>query len=497
MNKIILVTSISPKEIENQQMALNSWINAGFDIISCNIKEEIESVKKFFPKVHFEEMKRDGRSIMGKPCPFIYDMFQVAQKHAEDICGIINSDIHLRKFTPQMYSYICKYAQSRVLFIRRNDVDTLEDINDFRFRMFFAGVDAFFFNKKNIDILEDDGLLIGQAMWDYWLPIMFYEKGIQINEIINPILFHIKHTLRWSDDITNDISWKICKKHFPQIERENAVYFLKDRFFHIISSLDMQICISSDSLKSKSVLIICKPEIEERINKQLCFQTHENVKLASSVKPNEEYDYYIKLPYTVSLCYSFIDNILWIMENYAIPAMKMMVYVRGNKTKDLHIDNCCNRALDRLNCDLQAITVKKKEYNTEEPKSPQICSTYCGSVLVEEDEQKIWKRDGFSGKTVVYPAGYMARLWVRRYRNIDTNLHLIGFADSSESMQNKIVEGLKVYGTDIVMQQQKYDKIVIVSNLHMEEIYDILRKNVPEEKLVVWNEFGLRNLIEG
>lgn len=497
MNKIILVTSISPKGIENQQMALNSWISAGFDIISCNVREEIESVKEFFPKVQFEEMKRDGSLIMGKPCPFIYDMLQTVQKYAEDVCGIINSDIHLQKFTPNMYFYIWEKAQNRVLFIRRNDVDTLNDIKDFHFRMFFAGIDAFFFHKKNIDLLEDDGLLIGQAMWDYWLPIMFHEKGILINEIINPIIFHIKHTLRWSDDITNDISWKICEKHFPKINRENAVYFLKDRFFHIISKLDMQVCISSDYLLSKRVLVICKPEKEEIVKEQLSFQTHKNFKVVSSVDTSEEYDYCIELHYPVSLCYSFIAITLWIMDRFSLQHMKILTYVRGNNTKDLHIDNCCNKALDRLNHELQPIAVTRKKQIIGTNNNSKICSTYCSSVLIEEDKQKIWKKDGFSGRTIVFPAGYMARLWVRKYRNIDSNLHIIGFADSSADMKNKIVEGLNVYGIDVVRQQEKYDKILITSNLHMEEIYDLLRKDVSAEKLIIWNEFSLSNLIEG
>lgn len=78
MKQIVLVTSIAPKDIENQKSALNSWIEAGFRIVSCNIRDEIEVIEKEFPQIEFVEMKRDGRGIIGKPCPYIYDMLQVA-----------------------------------------------------------------------------------------------------------------------------------------------------------------------------------------------------------------------------------------------------------------------------------------------------------------------------------------------------------------------------------------------------------------------------------
>ena len=495
MKNIVLVTSIAPKDMDNQKRALDTWINAGFRIISCNVKEELELVQKNFPQVEFVEMERHGGEVIGKPCPYIYDMLLTARENADEICGIVNSDIYLYKFDANMYTYIYKQAKEHILFMRRNDVDSLDDVDNLEYDMFFGGIDVFIFNKNAVDIIEDDGLLLGQAMWDYWLPIMFAHHGMQVREFTNPVIFHIKHAVRWSDDVTADISWKICTKHFPKIEKENAVFFLKDNFFSLISKVDIGICSVSDKTAEKTVLLVCGAKEKEELEKKVVFQTHRYITVSDSVEGAAGYDYVILMPYIPVLCSCFIDTLLWVMENYDVPAISIMTYVRGNRTNALHIDNCCSMALKRLNRELKTITVWKSSSFFDGAAAVKLCTTYVCSICIQENEEIIWERDGFGGRTLVYPAGYMARLWVRRYKEIDRRMQIVGFADSSASMQNTLAEGLPVYAPDIILQQDQYDKIVIVSNLYQEEIYNMLRKKVKEEKLVVWNEFSLKNVI--
>lgn len=495
MKQIVLVTSIAPKDIENQKSALNSWIEAGFRIVSCNIRDEIEVIEKEFPQIEFVEMKRDGRGIIGKPCPYIYDMLQVAEEKAEDICGIVNSDIHLCKFNEKMYTYIREQAAKYILFMRRNEVNSLKDINSFQCDMFFGGIDVFIFHKEAVKVIDDDGLLLGQAMWDYWLPLMFERNNMKMREFMNPIVFHVKHAVRWKDDITTDISWKICRKYFPEVKKENAVFVLKDKFFLLISSEDMGICWVSDKTAKKKVAISCKAEIKPKIVEAVALQTHKHIVVADSKEDIVDYDYIFSLPYVPILCHVFVDTILWIMENYNFRIMNVLTYIRGNRTNALHIGNCCNIAIKRFNRELETIKVLQKRYDFKKNDQVTLCTTYVCSVQIEENEKTIWKRDGFCGKILIYPAGYMARVWARRYKDISDQMQIVGFVDGSTSVQNTLIEGLPVYSPDKILEQKEYDRIVIVSNIYQEEIYDMLREKVPENKLIIWNEFNLKNMI--
>lgn len=491
-NRIKMVTSIAPKNIENQKQALQSWMENGFDIISCNVRDEIEQIESEFPQVEFVEVKRDGRALMGKPCPYIYDMLQVLKEKADDICGIVNSDIHLCNFSQAIYDSIWEETHQEIHFIRRNDIERLEDVKEMDYDMFFGGIDVFFFKKRDIECIEDDGLLMGQAMWDYWLPIMFCENGKVIKEILNPIIFHVKHALGWNDDITAELSWKICRKHFCMIAKEDSVIYLKEKFFRIISKPDLGKCFVSEDISKKKVLILCKPEFIKKYKKDIIFQTHKNIELVKEIEVDKEYDYAVNLPHDITLSHSFVDTIIWVMETFRKSMMHVMPYAMGNQSATLGIGNCCNIALKRLKNELDDICVWKRDARTEEKVS--LCSTCICSIGMEEDERIIWEREGFCGKVLIYPAGDMARTWVRRYRAIATKVEIVGFVDGMEKKKNTFVDGIPVFSPEIVLQQDRYDRIVIISNIYQEEIYEMLKQKVPEEKLIIWNEYSRKNI---
>ena len=151
--KIVLVTSISPRNIENQQAAITTWIESGFRVVSCNVREELADIERYFPDVEFQEMARGAEKVTGKPCPYIYDMLQVLKEKAGAVCGIINSDIFLKKFSKDLYDYVERLAESGLVFARRQEVEKKEDIDKMKSAMFFGGVDTFFFPKKVIDFI--------------------------------------------------------------------------------------------------------------------------------------------------------------------------------------------------------------------------------------------------------------------------------------------------------------------------------------------------------
>lgn len=486
-----MVTSISPKNLDNQREAIDTWVRAGFEIISCNIKLEIEQIKDKFQNIKFVEVTRDGSEVMGKPCPYIYDMLQILKQNADEICGIVNSDIYLHKFDNEAFECIQKQARDKLLFMRRNDINTLQDINNLNCELFFGGIDVFIFSKRYIDIIEDDGLLIGQAMWDYWFPIIFSMHNIGIKEIVNPYIFHIRHAVQWSDLVTKNIASRICQKYFDNIKSEDSVSYLKTLFFNIISKSDIGVCIATNKVKQIKVLVEYPRQYEKEIKEQLKCQTHKNTYMIKNIK----WDYLINIPYKYQFSNCFIDLCLWICNEYKISSMQIMIYIRRKAKNEFDIQNCCMVAVKRFNKLIPLISISKFGCKKITIDNLTICSSCVSSIKIEDDTEIIWKRQGISGKVLIYPAGYMAQEWVKRYKKVAEDMIIIGYMDKNLHYENKLLNELPVYPPEMI-ESLNFDKVIVISNLYQQEIYEEIMKKVPKRKIVIWDEFNINNIIE-
>lgn len=93
---MVLATSICPKDLERQKSAVNSWRDAGFDVVSLNCREEISDLAKQFPEIAFVAVGRDSRSETEKPLIYFDSFIEYFRRSDSQICGIVNSDIVLR-----------------------------------------------------------------------------------------------------------------------------------------------------------------------------------------------------------------------------------------------------------------------------------------------------------------------------------------------------------------------------------------------------------------
>ncbi len=490
--KIVLVTSISPRNIENQQAAITTWIESGFRVVSCNVREELADIERYFPDVEFQEMARGAEKVTGKPCPYIYDMLQVLKEKAGAVCGIINSDIFLKKFSKDLYDYVERLAESGLVFARRQEVEKKEDIDKMKSAMFFGGVDTFFFPKKVIDFIEDDGLILGQAMWDYWFPMMLWEHGVNIAELINPVTFHVRHQSQWSNEILQEISCRICRKYYTEVSDDCAVKYLKDRFFHIISDVQ-RACYVPEDIRQKQVLIMgSRKDINgTRIVSEQ--QTHANITYTCGEEMEiEKYDYLIRIPYQIRMSSVFVSALLWIMESYQISAIQTYVYLRGNITGILLEDNCGERMLKHFNQSIEPLamyrrTAYREVRNGETVRLRPARLCLC-SVLFEENPRLIWERRMIEGRVFLFPAGRIAQEWIGKYREVAREIEIKGFVDNNPAICGMELAGLKVHRTEILKDQKAYDKVMVVTELYEDEIYQQLSRMIPKEKIVVWKD---------
>lgn len=190
---ITIVTSLAPgKDVKNQQMAIDSWIKMGFNVVAVNAVEEIAVLHAYFPNIEFVIAKRDGREEFSKPYIYFDDCLAYFATSNAKICGIVNSDIYFLK--DQFYTFIKKEGENSFIYGSRVDVRSLENLNG---KFFAQGFDYFFFDKQVIFQYPASNFLIGLPMWDFWAVLVPLFVAIPVKKVTTPHAYHIIHKTNW------------------------------------------------------------------------------------------------------------------------------------------------------------------------------------------------------------------------------------------------------------------------------------------------------------
>lgn len=197
-----IFTSIAPKdissvEVDRQQCAIESWLDAGFEPVSLNCKEECQLLSDRYPKVEFREVPRDARAVMGKPLVYVDDFLSAVLTADEVVSGIVNSDIIFRsKFDlPTEFSRI---ASGGLVYGCRLDVESSTDKQG---RIYDVGFDFFFLDQMLADRYPASGLCMGAPMWDYWMPLICSNFKQPTRFLRNIVAWHVTHEQAWSQPV--------------------------------------------------------------------------------------------------------------------------------------------------------------------------------------------------------------------------------------------------------------------------------------------------------
>ncbi|HOQ03821.1 MAG TPA: hypothetical protein PKY88_01225 [Anaerohalosphaeraceae bacterium] len=189
----VLATSISPRNLDLQQRAVQSWLKAGFSVMSVNNPEEIELLRPLFPQVGFVPARRNGKEHFGKPLIYIDDLLTALKETGASIVGLINSDIHL-KMTPAHRRVLREVTRKAVLCVHRIGVQNLDEEKG---DMFLGGVDAFLFHRRLLEQIPPSVFCLGVPWWDYYFPIVCILSQVPLVRFQEPIAYHQKHPLNW------------------------------------------------------------------------------------------------------------------------------------------------------------------------------------------------------------------------------------------------------------------------------------------------------------
>ena len=208
---MIFITSISPKHINDQLKATDTWHSMG-KVYSLNCKAEIELLKKQYPKIEFIETTRTLEKTYGKPVVSISAMFDFALSLKDENFCFINSDIELHD-NKRLITNIKHALELSVVVANRIDY-TEKNPKETSLKVYYTGIDAFFLNRKHIEIYPKSMFAMGQCFWDYNVPFTAIKQGINVYLLKNRFLFHKEHPLQYSNE-----NWLKTGRYF-QIEHD-------------------------------------------------------------------------------------------------------------------------------------------------------------------------------------------------------------------------------------------------------------------------------------
>ncbi len=488
MNKIVIGTSVSPRNVEKQIYAINSWLKNGFRVVSCNTKEEIDMLKPLFNQVNIEfvEVIRDAKEIAEKSLPYIHDILSVIAEKTEQICGFSNSDIVMPCIDEELYQYICDETENSLLYTHRYEINDYKDIENMNWKIHIDGIDMFFVDKKIAKDFFDDQFFV-QSVWDLCLLTKCKIKGVTIKELINPIAFHISHPVYWNQKVYDVPLRNFWMKYFPQSKNiyEEALAF----YYEAISNQSIKKCYISEE-KEKCLFIVedfetCKREIES-IKKQ----NYSYVTIAETDEMKNDYDIVIYMKKNVELDAVFCRSVIYLMRTYGCSRLHMgrfFISEIDDKQRYNEINrNMC--LLEEINQDCNLNILVENNRNIDKEKKLLI------PILDERIDllnRQIVKRFKISGNIYMMPRGIRAIERYIVYKEKMGSDRIRGFIDNDPKKKGEIKEGLKTSSLQQVCDNEKEFSVIIASKYYSKEIEEQLSdlKNVERiynSNLILW-----------
>lgn len=494
-SQIILATSLVPSNIENQKKAVESWVKLGFRVISLNCKEEKENLIEHFPNVEFIEVKRDGRNEYGKPYVYFDDFMEYFQKCTAQICGIINSDIHLLGVDKEFNNFIFKEAYDSLVFGSRVDVDTLDNLKG----IMYNGYDYFFFDKKLSFIYPKENFCIGQPVWDIWIVFMPLLKDIKVKKIIDPIAYHIKHRLNWNDETCIRLFQKILNKYLGHKLECNSKLFNDINFKKFRRNIDNspEAIFYKNHNNNQRILVVyddCNAIRETSVTySSITNQSYKNIRIINAKRDKFDINYVDEeLIYFISegvvLDKNFFKIIVNDIKDYDCTISGITLQDDYESIfQDIYLIEGTSIISNMVQL-IKACIIFKTDFLKKCSFDINNLSKYnigfIGKALVRVDYYEYVKSriNKFKPKNLfIYGAGEHTKKLLNYIDFSEFNLE--GIIDKNESLEGIKVNQYQVFHPTKI-QELKFDYILISSKAFEKEIYDELSKKINKEKII-------------
>jgi hypothetical protein len=182
---------------EDQLLVFASWRAAGFTPVSINSTAEAAIISALNLGIEIETVPTDGK-------PIISEMLSVILRRGCAFAGIINADCKIITY-PHLALSLRAILRGSLLYAERIDSIGGQPVYDHC----CCGFDAFFFDTKVIEGINDSYFRIGETWWDYWFPLRLAANGAKIANVRQPLLLHERHTPKW-----NEKQWRANAEYF-------------------------------------------------------------------------------------------------------------------------------------------------------------------------------------------------------------------------------------------------------------------------------------------
>ena len=197
-SEFVLFTSIPPRlsRLRNgrqvgstyQHACVESWISAGFTVVSVNAATEVDAVHSLKFPVSVVGVKTPNR-------PLISDILALASASGARMCGIINADCRLIGYS-KVAAVLSRHVEGSLILAERIDID-----NDTELPVLgtTGGFDAFFFQPPSVVGVSNTYFHLGDPWWDFWFPVELASRGILLQRLTTPIISHLLHPRVWTE----------------------------------------------------------------------------------------------------------------------------------------------------------------------------------------------------------------------------------------------------------------------------------------------------------
>jgi hypothetical protein len=182
----LILTTLSPTNIENQKLAVSSWLSLGYNVKSINSKADIENLKRHF-NIEFIETDLIGNEF-GKDYVRLNAFTDYIKKHGSAL--IINSDIEI------LEPLQIEEKEKTIEIFNRNDYSKNHNISI----KFESGFDAFYITKEFSYWIPKSRLVIGQCHWDYFLPLIAIKHEFTLLSPKKSNMYHKKHQIQYNNE---------------------------------------------------------------------------------------------------------------------------------------------------------------------------------------------------------------------------------------------------------------------------------------------------------
>jgi len=194
--KTAIITSIAPKNIDNQIHAIKSWHNISDDIISVNTSEEIKILSDHIKDITFVVASGCMTNSLGSHYIYLDNILSEFKNRNVKTCIILNSDILLTS-DKNIIQYVARESHDSLVYGSRIEV---LDFDHLEGKEYFGGFDFFVFDANLIDDFLGTTFCLGLPWWDYWLPFVSIAKKHETKRLTTPFVYHKSHAVNWSID---------------------------------------------------------------------------------------------------------------------------------------------------------------------------------------------------------------------------------------------------------------------------------------------------------